>query len=117
MESIYKATAKQLKALSDAKRLRIVDMLSCGELCACEILDYFDITQPTLSHDMKVLVDAGLVRDRRDGKNIYYSLNMDTIESVTDVMNQILHEKEDCICKEHTHCDCDDESSGRHDRE
>ena len=75
MEQIYTNTAKMLKAISDPKRLRIVDMLSCGELCACKILEAFHITQPTLSHDMKLLVEAGLVNDRREGKNIYYSLN------------------------------------------
>ena len=75
MEQIYTNTAKMLKAISDPKRLQIVDMLSCGELCACKILEAFHITQPTLSHDMKLLVEAGLVNDRREGKNIYYSLN------------------------------------------
>ena len=54
-EQIYMSTAKMLKAISDPKRLRIVDMLSCGELCACKILEMFHITQPTLSHDMRVL--------------------------------------------------------------
>ena len=53
MEQIYIDTAKVLKAISDPKRLRIVDMLSCGELCACRILEAFHITQPTLSHDMR----------------------------------------------------------------
>ena len=61
MEKIYTETAKILKALSDPKRLRIVDMLSCGELCACQILEAFHVTQPTLSHDMKLLVEAGIV--------------------------------------------------------
>ena len=75
MEQIYIDTSKMLKAMSDPKRLRIVDMLSCGELCACEILEEFHITQPTLSHDMKVLVEAGIIRDRREGKNIYYTLD------------------------------------------
>ena len=75
MEQIYTDTAKILKALSDPKRLRIVDMLSCGELCACQILEEFHVTQPTLSHDMKLLVEAGIVKDRREGKNIYYSLD------------------------------------------
>ena len=56
LEQIYIDTAKMLKAMSDPKRLRIVDMLSCGELCACEILEEFHITQPTLSQDMRVLV-------------------------------------------------------------
>ena len=47
MEQIYIDTAKMLRAISDPKRLRIVDMLSCGELCACKILEEFHITQPT----------------------------------------------------------------------
>lgn len=75
MEQIYIEMAKVLKAISDPKRLRIVDMLSCEELCACKILEAFQITQPTLSHDMRVLIEAGVVTDRREGKNIYYSLN------------------------------------------
>ena len=79
MEQVYIDTAKMLKAMSDPKRLRIVDMLSCGEMCACVILESFHITQPTLSHDMKLLVEAGIVKDRREGKNIYYSLNLENL--------------------------------------
>ena len=48
------------KALSDTKRLEIVQILSDGEKCGCKILDKFNITQPTLSHHMKILVDCGL---------------------------------------------------------
>ena len=71
MEQIYIDTAKVLKAISDPKRLRIVDMLSCGELCACVIQESFNITQPTLSHDMKVLMNAGVVTARKEWKNTY----------------------------------------------
>ena len=56
------------KALSDTKRLEIVQMLSDGEKCGCKILDKFNITQPTLSHHMKILVDCGLVNDCKEGK-------------------------------------------------
>ena len=49
------------KALSDTNRLEIVRMLSDGEKCGCKILDKFNITQPTLSHHMKILVDCGIV--------------------------------------------------------
>lgn len=66
MEQIYIDTAKILKAISDPKRLHIVDMLSCRELCVCKILEAFHITQPTLSHDMRVLIEAGIVNDRRE---------------------------------------------------
>ncbi len=98
MEQIYMDTAKILKALSEPKRLRIVDMLSCGELCACEILEEFHITQPTLSHDMKVLVAAGIVKDRREGKNIYYTLDTDALTAMQETLGQIFRDKPDCIC-------------------
>ena len=98
MEQIYTDTAKVLKAISDPKRLKIVDMLSCGELCACKILEAFHITQPTLSHDMRVLIEAGVVIDRRDGKNIYYSLNADRLSAFHKTLEHIFEEKADCIC-------------------
>lgn len=98
MEKVYTDTAKILKALSDAKRLRIVDMLSCGELCACEILEEFHITQPTLSHDMKVLKEADIITDRREGKNIYYALNLKTLEEMQSTLGRVFQEKENCIC-------------------
>ena len=109
MERIYTDTAKVLKAIAEPKRLRIVDMLSCGELCACRILDAFHITQPTLSHDMKVLVVAGLVNDRREGKNIYYSLNQTAVRDLQEVLGSIFAEKPDCICNRYGGCVCGDE--------
>ena len=98
MEQIYTDTTKILKALSEPKRLRIVDMLSCGELCACEILEEFHITQPTLSHDMKVMVEAGIVIDRREGKNIYYTLDKEVLLKLHQTLGKIFEDKPDCIC-------------------
>ena len=51
----YTDYAMVIKAMGDQERLEIIDMLSCGKMCACDILDHFDFTQPTLSHHMKVL--------------------------------------------------------------
>ncbi len=62
----YDDNAKIIKALSDGNRLKIIDILSCGEKCACDILEHFQFTQPTLSHHMKVLIDCGLVRSRKE---------------------------------------------------
>lgn len=107
MEKIYTDTSKILKAIAEPKRLRIMDMLSCGELCACKILEEFHITQPTLSHDMRLLVDAGLVNDRREGKNIYYSLNQKTIGELQRTLTDIFSESEDCICHNPSECKCD----------
>ena len=101
MEQKYIDTAKVLKALSDPKRLRIVDMLSCGELCACVIQKEFDITQPTLSHDMKVLLNAGIVTARKEWKNTYYSLDTAFLDVFSETLKSMLSPTEDCIC-----CQC-----------
>ena len=63
------------KALGDENRLQIIKMLTGGELCACKILDAFNITQPTLSHHMKILTECNLVNSRKEGKWTYYSIN------------------------------------------
>lgn len=62
------------KALGDNTRLQIVQMLSDGEMCACKILERFQITQPTLSHHMKILCESGIVKAKKVGKWSYYSL-------------------------------------------
>ncbi len=63
------------KALGDPNRLQIIRMLSDGEKCGCKLLEAFEITQPTLSHHMKILCDCGLVTDRKEGKWHHYALN------------------------------------------
>ncbi len=67
------------KALGDSNRLKIVRMLSDGEKCACKLLEAFEITQPTLSHHMKILCDCGLVDTQRIGKWSHYSLSCETL--------------------------------------
>lgn len=54
-----------LKALADKNRLLILDMLSCGDMCACDIMDGLELTQPTISHHMKILVKSGVVEGKR----------------------------------------------------
>ncbi len=77
------------KALGDTNRLQIVEMLSNGELCGCKLLEAFYITQPTLSHHMKILCDCGLVKDRKVGKWHHYSLNIKTLNSYIDYIHQL----------------------------
>lgn len=67
------------KALGDKNRLEIIRMLSDGERCGCKLLEQFNITQPTLSHHMKILVDCGLVRDRKEGKWHHYLIRCETL--------------------------------------
>ena len=70
----YESYAKIAKALSEPKRVKILDMLSCGEMCACDILEHFDFTQPTLSHHIKVLTEAGMVTSEKRGPGIIIPL-------------------------------------------
>lgn len=77
------------KALGDSNRLQIVQMLSDGEKCGCKLLEAFEITQPTLSHHMKILCECGLVNDRKEGKWHHYSLNYDTMQGFKKFIEEL----------------------------
>lgn len=109
MNDNYETNAKTFKVLSDPSRLKIIDMLSCGEKCACDILEYFEFTQPTLSHHMKVLIDSELVKCRKDGLWSYYSLDTTKANKLVLSLMNIFTDTEDCICKDKTKCNCDSE--------
>ncbi len=66
-------------ALSDRTRLSILQRLRLGERCVCDLTDALDAAQSRLSFHLKVLKDAGLVTDRRDGRWMYYTLNTDAL--------------------------------------
>ena len=104
MNDNYEVNAKLFKALSDTSRLKIIDMLSCGEKCACDILEDFDFTQPTLSHHMKVLMDSGLVNCRKDGLWSYYSFDVTKANNLVLSLMNIFTATEDCICKDKVNC-------------
>lgn len=63
------------KALSDETRLRILKLLEKGELCVCDIVAALDLIQPKVSFHLSALKEAGLVRDRKEGKWIHYRLD------------------------------------------
>jgi ArsR family transcriptional regulator len=89
MQPNYSKYALMMKALSDETRVEIFHMLSEGELCACNILEEFAITQPTLSYHMKILSESGLVNSRRDGVWMKYSINRDNLEVLQQFLNGI----------------------------
>ena len=70
-----KRIASVFKALCDENRIRILKLLRSGEKCACVLLDDLHITQPTLSHHMKILCDSEIVVGRKEGKWTYYSIS------------------------------------------
>ena len=98
MNKSYAEYVPVLKALSDETRLKIIDILSCGEMCACHILEEFSISQSTLSYHMKILSDSGIVDARRDGAWMRYTLNKERTDEVLDFITHITTEKNDCIC-------------------
>jgi ArsR family transcriptional regulator len=99
MPYCYSDYVPLLKALSDETRLKIVDMLSCGGLCACDILEAFNITQPTLSYHMKILTKCGIVAGNREGAWMHYSLSKEKADQLTAFLSLLTSDKEDCICK------------------
>lgn len=86
------------KALSDETRLKIIDMLSCGSLCACDILEGVNISQSTLSYHMKILTEAGFINSLKDGSWMRYSINQKLFDDVTVFLNRLVKVKDDCIC-------------------
>lgn len=78
------------KALGDETRFGIVLMLAEGEKCGCKLLEQFHISQPTLSHHMKILVKSGLVADRKEGKWHHYSLNRQVLEEYVGILQGLI---------------------------
>lgn len=88
------------KALSDSNRLQIMDLLKGGEMCACKLLEHFDISQPTLSHHMRILSESNLVLARKEGKWSHYQINSATLDHFSAfirVLNQV-EEGSNCTC-------------------
>ena len=86
-----KRIASMFKAFGDENRLQILDLLRDGERCACSILDEMQITQPTLSHHMKILCDSGVVVGRKEGKWMHYSISEDGLENVLNYFNELMN--------------------------
>lgn len=93
MEQTNQKMARVFKAMGDENRLTILALLHTGERCACRLQEALNISQPTLSHHMRILLDAGLVEARKDGKWIYYSLSKSGALEAADMLCGILNMK------------------------
>ncbi len=80
METTEKNTALVFKAFCDENRIKILNILSSGEKCACKLLEALSVTQPTLSHHMKILCDSGIVSARKEGKWMHYSISQEGLK-------------------------------------
>jgi len=77
---------RALKALSHPARFRIVELIheGGGEICVCEFADRLDLSQPTISHHLKVLREAGLIRSRQEGTWVYHSVRREAVASLVE---------------------------------
>jgi ArsR family transcriptional regulator len=82
--------AQIFKALGDQHRLTIIKYLYKDEKCVCELIEKMNLSQPALSHHLKILKQAGLLKDRREGKWIFYSVNHKEYKEFLDLVNQSL---------------------------
>lgn len=110
--SKYTEELRILKALSDNTRLEIIEMLSCNEMCACDLLGGLAVNQSTLSHHMKVLTESGLIISKKEATWMYYSINRQIISKIHQFIDELVNHKEDCECQK-IKTDCKNKEDNR----
>ena len=104
MELNPKKTAVIFKAFCDENRIKILQLLTDGEKCACKLLEALQISQPTLSHHTKILCDAGVVKGRKEGKWVHYSIDAEGARRAVMLLASQLKPDEipglECDCRE-----------------
>ena len=84
-----KRIAAIFKAFCNENRIRIIKLLRSGEKCACKLLEEINVTQPTLSHHMKILCDSEIVVGRKEGKWTHYSISEKGVEQAKECLRQL----------------------------
>lgn len=90
MTTTYEESAKIFKALSDERRLRILELLHSGEKCTCTLTDEVNMPQSSLSYHMKILCEAGIVTGREDGKWTHYQISKQGSEKALALLKEII---------------------------
>ena len=88
-EQEYETGSRMLKAIAEPIRLQILDILSNGELCACDILQQLAISQPTLSYHMKALTASGWIIARKRATWMHYSIDGDMIDRLHQYLTDL----------------------------
>jgi ArsR family transcriptional regulator len=93
-----------LQAIAEPTRARIVALLSHGEHCVCDVGDTLALSPALVSHHLRALRESGLLRERRSGRWVYYSLDLDAIErlraAVTDLLTPTDEAAAACLCSD-----------------
>ncbi|ASK63822.1 transcriptional regulator [Virgibacillus phasianinus] len=101
-EITIEKAALTLKLLGDKTRLTMVGLLKDNECCVCELVDVFQMSQPSISQHLRKLRDAGIVKEKRKGQWIFYSLNKESASFplVMNILNYLPDQKEKLDCLE-----------------
>lgn len=83
-----------LRIISEENRLKIICLLQSGELCVCKIWQFLELPQNLISHHLKILKDFNLLNSRKEGLNVYYSINEKELNKYKEVLNKVLSKKE-----------------------
>ena len=92
-------TALVFKAFCDENRIHILKLLGSGEKCACRLLEEMSISQPTLSHHMKILCDSGIVVGRKEGKWMHYRISPEGVQVAQAYLNGLTASDSACGSK------------------
>lgn len=92
-EEILLLMADFYKALSDSTRIKIIDVLDEGELCVCDISVLLNMTKSAVSHQLKNLKELNLIKARKQGKKVYYSLADNHVKEVFEISKEHILEK------------------------
>ncbi|MGH3830501.1 MAG: ArsR/SmtB family transcription factor [Pseudonocardiaceae bacterium] len=87
------AFSQVFKALADPVRLRLLSLIGAhedGEVCVCDLVDAFHLSQPTISYHLKVLRSAGLITSRRRATWMYYRINADAVQRLSELVGGAL---------------------------
>lgn len=103
LEPDERKIAAVFKAFCDENRIRILKQLLTGEKCACRLLEEINITQPTMSHHMKILCDSGIVVGRKEGKWMHYSISPEGSAAAAKYLNALTTIT--CPCADRSCCE------------
>jgi DNA-binding transcriptional ArsR family regulator len=93
-----------LKLIADETRLKIIMMLSRRDMCVCEIMDELGMSQPAVSHHLRILKKKGIVRDDKDGRWVFYSLNKKVFaQRLVSINNDLFDQIRDNLENRQTH--------------
>lgn len=103
-----KNRADFFKALSDETRLRILENIAQEELCNCQLMERLDISQSLVSHHIKILKQAGIIDERRNGKWMYYTINTENTEAyLVSLCTKLINQEDKKLIKKHDSQECE----------